>query len=139
MKYIQVVFLLIFSCSLLAETRIDYYVNLGGIKIADANFIIKSDKKNWSLKTEVEAAGIVDVFVKFISTTESEGIINNNKLVPEIYKFSYLTGRGNSRKGSIKYKDNIPVRLTAEPNYNDNEIPSLELSLIHISEPTRPY
>ena len=89
MKYIQVVFLLIFSCSLLAETRIDYYVNLGGIKIADANFIIKSDKKNWSLKTEVEAAGIVDVFVKFISTTESEGIINNNKLVPELYKFSY--------------------------------------------------
>ena len=71
MKYIQIVFLLIFSCSLLAETRIDYYVNLGGIKIADANFIIKSDKKNWSLKTEVEAAGIVDVFVKFISTTES--------------------------------------------------------------------
>ena len=45
MKYIQVFFLLIFSCSLLAETRIDYYVNLGGIKIADANFIIKSDKK----------------------------------------------------------------------------------------------
>ena len=85
MKYIQVVFLLIFSCPLLAETRIDYYVNLGGIKIADANFIIKSDKKNWSLKTEVEAAGIVDVLVKFISTTESEGIINNNKLVPDLY------------------------------------------------------
>ena len=139
MKYIQIVFLLIFSCSLLAETRIDYYVNLGGIKIADANFIIKSDKKNWSLETEVEAAGIVDVFVKFISTTESKGIINNNKLVPELYKFSYLTGRGNSRKGSIKYKDNIPVRLTAEPNYNDNEIPSLEFLEEYGSTSNDPY
>ena len=36
MKYFQIIFLLFFSCSLLAETRIDYYVNLGGIKIADA-------------------------------------------------------------------------------------------------------
>ena len=84
MKYFQIIFLLFFSCSLLAETRIDYYVNLGGIKIADANFTIKSDKNNWSLLTEVEAAGIVDVFVKFISTTESKGIINDkigNELV----------------------------------------------------------
>ena len=139
MKYFQIIFLLFFSCSLLAETRIDYYVNLGGIKIADANFTIKSDKNNWSLLTEVEAAGIVDVFVKFISTTESKGIINDNKLVPELYKFSYLTGRGSSRNGSITYKDNTPIRLAADPNYAEDEKPSLKFLEKYGSASNDPY
>ena len=139
MKYFQIIFLLFFSCSILAETRIDYYVNLGGIKIADANFTIKSDKNNWSLLTEVEAAGIVDVFVKFVSTTQSKGIIKDNKLVPELYKFSYSTGRGSSREGSITYQDSTPIILTANPNYEDDEKPTTQFLEKYGSASNDPY
>ena len=139
MKYLQIFFLLVFSFALPAETKIDYYVNLGGIKIADANFILEANDSKWSLKTEVEAAGIVDVFVKFISTTNSQGIINNNKLEPELYEFSYLTGRGGSRKGSITYENKIPIKLVAEPNYEDSEKPSLEFLEKYGSNSNDPY
>ena len=50
-----------------------------------------------------------------------------------------MTGRGSSRKGSIKYKDNIPIKLTAEPNYDDNEIPSLEFLEEYGSTSNDPY
>ena len=124
LKYLLILFFLSFTYPSLAETKIDYYVNLGGIKIADAQFIINTNEDNWSLETKVEAAGIIDVFVKFISTTSSKGIIN--KIIPDAYEFSYLTGRGSSRKGEIIYENGLPTKLTAEPNYNDDEKPSLE-------------
>ena len=126
LKYFFIIFFLSFTYPSLAETKIDYYVNLGGIKIADAQFIINTSKDNWSLETKVEAAGIIDVFVKFISTTSSKGIIINSKIIPDIYEFSYLTGRGSSRKGKIIYENGLPTKLNAEPNYSDDEKPSLE-------------
>ena len=126
LKYFLILFFLCFTYPSLAETKIDYYVNLGGIKIADAQFIINTNEDDWSLETKVEAAGIIDVFVKFISTTSSKGIIINNKIIPDAYEFSYLTGRGNSRKGEIIYESGLPTKLIAEPNYSEDEKPSLE-------------
>ena len=126
LKYFLILFFLCLTYPSLAETKIDYYVNLGGIKIADAQFIINTNEDNWSLETKVEAAGIIDVFVKFISTTSSKGVITNGKIIPDAYEFSYLTGRGSSRKGEINYENGLPTKLIAEPNYSDDEKPSLE-------------
>ena len=126
LKYFLIFFFLSLTYPSLAETKIDYYVNLGGIKIADAQFIINTNEDNWSLETKVEAAGIVDVFVKFISTTSSKGIINNSKIINDVYEFSYFTGRGSSRKGKIIYENGLPIKLFAEPNYSSDEKPSLE-------------
>ena len=89
LKYFLILFFLCFTYPSLAETKIDYYVNLGGIKIADAQFIINTNEDDWSLETKVEAAGIIDVFVKFISTTSSKGIIINSKIIPDAYELSY--------------------------------------------------
>ena len=115
-----------YSPYIFAEKSIDYYVNLGGIQIANVNFFINSDKNNWLMESKVEAAGIVDVFVKFTALTKSSGELINNLLVPDQYSFSYQTGNGSSRKGEIKYEEGVPIELNTEPEYNESEKPTKE-------------
>ena len=106
-----------YSTNIFAEKSIDYYVILGGIQIANVNFLINSDENNWFMESKVEAAGIVDVFVKFIAITKSSGTLVDNLLVPDQYSFSYQTGNGSSRIGEIKYEKGIPVELNSEAEY----------------------
>ena len=115
-----------YSTNIFAEKSIDYNVFLGGIQIANVNFLINSDENSWLMESKVEAAGIVDVFVKFIAITKSSGTLVDNLLVPDQYSFSYQTGNGSSRTGEIKYEKGIPIELNAEPDYDESEKPKKE-------------
>jgi len=136
---ISSIYLSTFSSNLFAERSIDYYVNIGGIQIADVNFIIKSKEEVWLLKSKVEAAGVVDVFIKFTSLSTSSGKIIGNSLIPDNYNFSYETSRGGFRKGEINYINRIPIELKADPDYEENEKPSKKFMRTYGENSNDPY
>lgn len=122
-----------------AETKVSYYINLGGIKISDTTLSVNSNNEVWNIRSEISAAGIVDVIIEFRAFSESKGFIKGNKLIPETYSFSYETGKGRSRKGTLSYDTGIPFKLITQPEYDVDEKPDFDFLKEYGKETNDPY
>jgi len=122
-----------------AGTKVSYYINLGGIKISDTTLSVNSNNEVWNIRSEISAAGIVDVIIEFRAFSESRGFIKGNKLIPETYSFSYETGKGRSRKGTLSYDTGIPFKLITQPEYDVNEKPDFDFLKEYGKETNDPY
>ena len=127
------------SVSVEAETKVSYYINLGGIKISDTTLSVNSNNEVWNIRSEISAAGIVDVIIEFRAFSESRGFIKGNKLIPETYSFSYETGKGRSRKGTLSYDMGIPFKLITQPEYDVDEKPDFDFLKEYGKETNDPY
>ena len=106
-----------------AENIISYSANLGGLKIAEIIYTVDLKENNWNIKTDIQAAGLVDKFVSFNFKAESKGWLEDGRLKPEKYNFYYeIKNKNKSREAIIKYNDGIPVNVQANPPYRDNDI-----------------
>ena len=68
-----------------AENIISYSANLGGLKIAEIIYTVDLKENNWNIKTDIQAAGLVDKFVSFNFKAESKGWLEDGRLKPEKY------------------------------------------------------
>ena len=56
-----------------AENIISYSANLGGLKIAEIIYTVDLKENNWNIKTDIQAAGLVDKYVRLNYKAESKG------------------------------------------------------------------
>ena len=121
--FVILIILIVSGGNIKAENKISYSANIGGLRIAEIVFTVNLEENNWQIKTEMQAAGLVDKFVSFVFNAESSGLLQEGRLKPEIYNFSYvIKNKNKSRSAIINYKDGIPVSIKADPAYRDNDI-----------------
>jgi hypothetical protein len=71
-KLINVIILLIIiPINAKAKSTISYSANLGGLRVAEVIYSVDLREDSWNIKTEIQAAGLVDKFVSFIFNSES--------------------------------------------------------------------
>jgi hypothetical protein len=89
-KLINVIILLIIiPINAKAKSTISYSANLGGLRVAEVIYSVDLREDSWNIKTEIQAAGLVDKFVSFNFNSESKGFSDQGILKPELYNFSY--------------------------------------------------
>ena len=127
-KLINVIILLIIiPINAKAKSTISYSANLGGLRVAEVIYSVDLREDSWNIKTEIQAAGLVDKFVSFIFNSESKGFSDQGILKPELYNFSYeIKNKNKSRNAEIKYENGLPISIKAEPPYLNNDILSKE-------------
>ena len=126
-KIILSVLIILNFNSLKAETELKYSAYLGGFQVANILYSAELNQDDWKIKTTITASGLVDVFVSFIFFAESNGKYVNKNLVSDSYNFSYeIKNKNKSRVAEIKYKEGLPISVTAEPPYRGEDIPTEE-------------
>jgi len=126
-KIILSVLIILNFSSLKAETELKYSAYLGGFQVANILYSAELNQDDWKIKTTITASGLVDVFVSFVFFAESNGKYVNKNLVSDSYNFSYeIKNKNKSRVAEIKYKEGLPISVTAEPPYRDEDIPTEE-------------
>ena len=124
-KFKLFIVLLLITSPLLtkAENIISYSANLGGLKIAEIIYSVDLQENNWNIKTNIQAAGLVDKFVSFTFKAESNGWLEDDRLKTEKYNFYYeIKNKNKSREAIIKYSDGIPINVQANPPYRNDDI-----------------
>ncbi len=86
------IFLFILSWPLFGqEVKKSYVVKVGGIKIGELDWQIKIDGQKYLNKLNLKSKGLLSGIYSFNGEYLSEGLINENKLVPKKYKHLWQT------------------------------------------------
>ena len=86
------VFLVLFCWPLFGkEINKSYVVKVGGIKIGELNWQIKIESDKYLNQINLKSKGLLSAIYSFKGEYFSEGLTQNNKLIPKNYKHFWQT------------------------------------------------
>ena len=109
------VFLFLFCWPLFAEEiNKDYVVKVGGIKIGELNWQIKTDGDEYLNKLNLKSKGLLSAIYSFKGEYFSEGLIYNKKLIPKKYKHFWQTKK-TVKNMELTFSENKLISLKQDP------------------------
>ena len=94
MRIFFIVFTLIYSNSLFSKSiNLNFEIEWKSIHLADVEWNIVLSDYNYTIDFIIQSYGMTDKIFKYKSTTNIEGVIENNQLRPLIYKSKTKSSR----------------------------------------------
>jgi hypothetical protein len=97
-----------------------YRVFIGGLETGEVNLQINHSKDTYHVKSEIRSLGLVDVLIKFRSTSFSKGRVANNIVSPQQHE-AHNMWRGDPRSVVMKYNENGPDMVEVAPLPEDDD------------------
>jgi hypothetical protein len=108
--------------SLAASRSIDlkYQVYVGGFEAGEVGFQIEHSNDTYHVKGEIRTKGVVDVLIRFRSSSFSKGRIIDDHVVPLRHE-AHNMWRGDPRSVVMDYSDKGPRKVVVAPLPEDDD------------------
>jgi len=97
-----------------------YRVFVGGLETGEVKMQINHGKDTYHVKSEIRSLGLVDVLIKFRSSSFSKGRVSNN-IVSPLQHEAHNMWRGDPRSVVMKYNEKGPDMVEVAPLPEDDD------------------
>ena len=128
------IFLVLFCWPLFGkEINKSYVVKVGGIKIGELNWQIKIESDKYLNQINLKSKGLLSAIYSFKGEYFSEGLTQNNKLIPKNYKHFWQTKK-TVKKMELVFNESKLISLEQSPT-EEEEIRLNVFSVKYTSDP----
>ena len=115
------------------EINKSYVVKVGGIKIGELNWQIKINNNEYRSKLDLKSKGLLSAIYSFKGEYFSEGLTQNNKLIPKNYKHFWQTKK-TVKKMELVFNESKLISLEQSPT-EEEEIRLNVFSVKYTNDP----